>query len=137
MAWYGQTESAKHLRYQAVSNSCEALALREVPNTYLARYSFVAFVSCFGIDSTQSFHGVAVMRSISKRIACLCVLLTFWSAIAFAAHQHSNATESATVHGLYRRPFSFPQSYFNSVAKADVRFCIHLSGGAELQPSNA
>jgi hypothetical protein len=36
------------------------------------------------------------MRSIAKRIACLCVLLTFWSAIAFAAHQHSNATESAT-----------------------------------------
>jgi hypothetical protein len=36
------------------------------------------------------------MRSISKRVACLCVLLTFWSAIAFAAHQHSNATESAT-----------------------------------------
>jgi hypothetical protein len=36
------------------------------------------------------------MRSISKRIACLCVLLTLWSAIAFAAHQHSNSTESAT-----------------------------------------
>jgi len=36
------------------------------------------------------------MRSMSKRIACLCVLLTFWSAMAFAAHQHSTATESAT-----------------------------------------
>jgi hypothetical protein len=36
------------------------------------------------------------MRSISKRIACLCVLLTFWAAIAFASHQHSNETESAT-----------------------------------------
>jgi len=35
------------------------------------------------------------MRSISKRIACLCLLLTFWSAIAFAVHQHSNATEAA------------------------------------------
>jgi hypothetical protein len=35
------------------------------------------------------------MRSITKRIACLCVLLTFWSAIAFATHQHSNATEAA------------------------------------------
>jgi hypothetical protein len=35
------------------------------------------------------------MRSITKRIACLCVLLTFWSAIAFAVHQHSNATEAA------------------------------------------
>ena len=36
------------------------------------------------------------MRSITKRIAWLCILLTFWSAVAFAAHQHSNATESAT-----------------------------------------
>jgi len=35
------------------------------------------------------------MGSISKRIAWLCVLLTFWSAIAFTAHQHSSATESA------------------------------------------
>jgi hypothetical protein len=32
----------------------------------------------------------------SKRIAFLCLLLAFWSAIAFAAHQHSSATESAT-----------------------------------------
>ena len=36
------------------------------------------------------------MRSISKCIACMCVVLTFWSAIAFATHHHSNATESAT-----------------------------------------
>jgi hypothetical protein len=35
------------------------------------------------------------MRSITKRIACLCLLLTLWSAIAFAVHQHSNATEAA------------------------------------------
>jgi hypothetical protein len=35
------------------------------------------------------------MRSISKRIACLCLLLTFGSAIASALHQHSNATEAA------------------------------------------
>ncbi|MGC1648668.1 MAG: hypothetical protein WA741_22855, partial [Candidatus Sulfotelmatobacter sp.] len=36
------------------------------------------------------------MRSISKRIAYLCVLLTFWSALAFALHHHSSATEGAT-----------------------------------------
>ena len=36
------------------------------------------------------------MRPISKRIACLCVLLTIWSAAAFAAHQHSSAADSAT-----------------------------------------
>jgi hypothetical protein len=35
------------------------------------------------------------MRSISKWIAWWCVLLTFWSAMAFAAHQHSNGIESA------------------------------------------
>ena len=40
--------------------------------------------------------GLTVMRPVSKKIACLCVLLTFWSAMAFAAHQHSNATDSAT-----------------------------------------
>ena len=63
--------------------------------TYPARYSYIAFVSNSGVDSSEVFHGVTVMRSISKKIACLCVLLTFWSAMAFAAHQHSNATESA------------------------------------------
>ena len=36
-----------------------------------------------------------MMRSISKRIAWLCLLLTFWSAIAFVSHQHSNAAEAA------------------------------------------
>jgi len=36
------------------------------------------------------------MRSISKRIAWLSLLLTLWSAFAFAAHRHSNQDESAT-----------------------------------------
>lgn len=44
----------------------------------------------------RSSREMAFMRSISKRIACLCVLLTLWSAISFATHQHSNATESST-----------------------------------------
>ena len=35
------------------------------------------------------------MRSMSKRIALLCLLLAFWSAIAFATHQHSSAAEAA------------------------------------------
>jgi hypothetical protein len=35
------------------------------------------------------------MRSISKRIAFICLLLTVWSAIAFVTHQHSSAAESA------------------------------------------
>jgi hypothetical protein len=36
------------------------------------------------------------MRPISKRIAWLCLLLMLWSAIAFAAHHHSDGDESAT-----------------------------------------
>jgi hypothetical protein len=35
------------------------------------------------------------VRLASKKIALLCLLLAFWSAIEFAAHQHSNANESA------------------------------------------
>ena len=35
------------------------------------------------------------MRLFSKKIAFLCLLLTFWSALAFAAHHHSSATEAA------------------------------------------
>jgi hypothetical protein len=35
------------------------------------------------------------MRSISKGIAFVCMLLTFWSAIAFITHQHSSTTEAA------------------------------------------
>ena len=35
------------------------------------------------------------MRSISKQIAWLCIVLAFSSALAFAVHQHSNATEAA------------------------------------------
>ena len=35
------------------------------------------------------------MRSSVKCVALLCLLLTFWSAFAFAAHHHSKSTESA------------------------------------------
>jgi hypothetical protein len=35
------------------------------------------------------------MRPLPKVIACFCLLLTFWSAFAFAAHHHSNANEAA------------------------------------------
>jgi hypothetical protein len=35
------------------------------------------------------------MRPFSKGIACFCLLLTFWTAFAFAAHHHSNANEVA------------------------------------------
>jgi hypothetical protein len=35
------------------------------------------------------------MRSICKPVARLCLLLTLWSAMAFVAHQHTDASESA------------------------------------------
>lgn len=35
------------------------------------------------------------MQSISKRIAWLSLLLTLWSALAFAVHHHSSQDESA------------------------------------------
>ena len=38
---------------------------------------------------------VSNLRSIVKYVAILCLLLTFWSAVAFAAHHHSNRTEAA------------------------------------------
>ena len=69
------------------SNSCEARALE-------ARYSRCILFP-FWYRFRQRLRGVAVVRLISKSIASLCLLLAFWSAIEFAAHQHSNATESA------------------------------------------
>jgi hypothetical protein len=35
------------------------------------------------------------MRSISKKVALVCLLLTVWSAVGLAAHHHSSTTESA------------------------------------------
>jgi hypothetical protein len=35
------------------------------------------------------------VRSIVKSLAVMCLLLTFWSALAFAAHHHTNGTDSA------------------------------------------
>lgn len=35
------------------------------------------------------------MRSSVKYVALLCLMLTLWSALAFAAHHHTNGTDSA------------------------------------------
>jgi hypothetical protein len=35
------------------------------------------------------------MRSISKKVAFFCLMLTFWSALAFATHHHSSSIEAA------------------------------------------
>jgi hypothetical protein len=36
------------------------------------------------------------MRSTVKLVACLCLLLTLWSAVAVVAHHHANSSESVT-----------------------------------------
>lgn len=56
--------------------------------------TLVALGPCFGVDSSD-IHEVTGLRSNLKRIAWLCLLLTFASALAFAWHHHSNKTESA------------------------------------------
>jgi hypothetical protein len=48
------TESAKRLRYTSLSHSREALALQRVLNTYLVRYSLVAFDRRLDIDSIKA-----------------------------------------------------------------------------------
>ena len=45
------------------------------------------------VGETHSF--ATDMRSISKLIACFCLLLAFSSSIAFAAHYHSNDADAA------------------------------------------
>jgi hypothetical protein len=54
---------------------------------------------CFGFlfwyRFKQRTNGVVVMRSLSKRVAFVCILLTFWSAIAFITHHHSSANDAA------------------------------------------
>ena len=106
----------------APSKSC--CALKGVTKIYIPhRYFSVASTSNLVIDSTQLSSGVTVVRSIAKRLACLCVLLTIWSAVAFAAHQHSSATESATctvciaAHSAYPKTTNpLPRVMFASVS---------------------
>jgi hypothetical protein len=58
--------------------------------------SLVAFASRFGVNSISVIFPESIdMRLFSKRIAWVCLLLTFWSAIGFVAHHHSSAAEAA------------------------------------------
>jgi hypothetical protein len=60
------------------------------------------------------------MRSIMKKIACVCLLLTFWSAIAFSAHHHSSATESATCTVCVAAHSAVPKDAFHQAKVAYV-----------------
>jgi hypothetical protein len=79
-------------------------AARPIAPSYQSAQPFVGFSSCqdwyliafvcdFGVESncpvTDWF-----MRSISKQIALFCVLLTFWSAVAFVSHHHSSTADA-------------------------------------------
>ena len=99
-----------------------------MPNTYLARYSLVAFVWRFGIDSKKLPWGSrrAVDNetdSVFVRAADLLVGDCICHASTFERYRGGN------VQRLYRRPFSFPASR-HKFAKGDIRFCIHLSASA-------
>jgi hypothetical protein len=56
------------------------------------------------------------MRSLSRRVACLCLLLTLGSAMAFVAHHHSSATDAVkctvcvTVHSAAPKTGSYLQN---------------------------
>jgi len=49
----------------------------------------------FRQDVSAEGLGSPGVRSILKSVALLCLVLTFGSALAFAAHHHSNPTEAA------------------------------------------
>ena len=57
--------------------------------------ALIALGLYFGVDSINAFCGVSHVRSIVKYLALICLLLTFWSAIAFAAHHHTRVTDAA------------------------------------------
>ena len=90
------------------SNSREALALQDQVLAPLR--SLLVLVSI-----QAKLRWVADMRLIMKRIACLCVLLICWSAIASTTHQHSNATESATCKVCIAAHSTSPKTTFTSV----------------------
>lgn len=56
----------------------------------------VALGCRFGVNSSDSLiiDSVTDMRSISKRVALLCLMLALLSAWAIVAHHHSNSTEA-------------------------------------------
>jgi hypothetical protein len=57
--------------------------------------AFIALASYFGVNSKNALADKQPVRFILKYVALMCLVLTFWSAVAFAAHHHSNRSESA------------------------------------------
>jgi hypothetical protein len=90
ITWVRPVRRTRAFAVAGSSNSRELLGLARRGR----RGTLVAFASCFSVNSTNTLCGAVDMRLFSKKVACLCLLLTFWSALAFAAHHHSSATEA-------------------------------------------
>lgn len=60
-----------------------------------ARYSRFCNDALCRCKFYSRLRGVIVLRSFSKRIAWVCLLLALWSALAFAAHDHASSIEAA------------------------------------------
>jgi hypothetical protein len=84
------------------------------------------------------------MRSISKKVALLCLLLTIWSAAALAAHHHSNATDAAkctvcvAAHSASPKAVStLPKATFGSGAGRVRYSCLKEAAGEEATYANS
>ena len=75
------------------------------------------------------------MRSISKRIAWLSLLLTLWSALAFAVHHHSTQDESATCQVCVAAHSASPAS--TPLRPSQYSVASSHSGRKQLLPNNA
>jgi len=66
------------------------------------------------------------MRSITKQIAFVCILLTVWSAVAFVSHHHSSTADALKCTGLRGRAFILSQADFHAVEQ-EVRSGIYFT----------
>ena len=83
-------------KYEPLRNSpCLLLPFTNLRDCGRNTASRCCAVVGFRCKLEQQTPGVRFMRSIWKIVACLCLLLTCWSAIALVAHHHSNRADSA------------------------------------------
>ncbi|MFZ1050251.1 MAG: hypothetical protein WBP65_09545 [Candidatus Sulfotelmatobacter sp.] len=82
----------------AHTKACDANRLQNIASFRMPSASkslaVVAPAWTFVVNSTTGLWGT--VQSISKGIAWLSLLLTLWSAVAFAVHRHSSQDESTT-----------------------------------------
>jgi hypothetical protein len=54
----------------------------------------IALPCSSGVDSKNALSQISTLRRMVRCVALVCMVLTFWSAFAFAAHHHAKGTES-------------------------------------------